>query len=427
MEPAETCVRAALSLGVYGVLTAAAPPPHDGDTECTFLSEGHAVYTTENPCFCYKPRWSPLMLWLALQVHVQTIGKVFVLTPLNCSQPEDVRTYVSCWLHRVWKPEDSTDVNQLDEGFCFHVNSSGAPTAYSVTVGTMWFNLQTTTILIGILLFCLADKLSRSSIFFYAAGAMLGMAASVLFLVIVLKRFISKPNTLWLLISLCCFLTAYVGQFLNQHMAWIWAEKKPYVIGYLVTLALISFSACYSHGPLRSEFSFSLFTWTLQTIACFLIYFGHPVNEIAFAVIAVLLSSKGLPRFFRAIRYIYSKVRRKKPIFGFLTEEEYNEQCELETLKALKDLRDFCSSPDFNSWLTVSRLSSPKRFAEFVLGSSHVSCEEVTAHEQQYGLGSLFMEDLIVQDREVEHNLQVTVGQNENDYTEDLEMDQHSA
>ncbi|KAG9467251.1 hypothetical protein GDO78_015341 [Eleutherodactylus coqui] len=305
-------------------------------------------------------------------VHVQTIGKVFVLTPLNCSQPEDVRTYVSCWLHRVWKPEDSTDVNQLDEGFCFHVNSSGAPTAYSVTVGTMWFNLQTTTILIGILLFCLADKLSRSSIFFYAAGAMLGMAASVLFLVIVLKRFISKPNTLWLLISLCCFLTAYVGQFLNQHMAWIWAEKKPYVIGYLVTLALISFSACYSHGPLRSEFSFSLFTWTLQTIACFLIYFGHPVNEIAFAVIAVLLSSKGLPRFFRAIRYIY-------------------------------------------------------RFAEFVLGSSHVSCEEVTAHEQQYGLGSLFMEDLIVQDREVEHNLQVTVGQNENDYTEDLEMDQHSA
>ncbi|XP_066433187.1 nuclear envelope integral membrane protein 2 isoform X2 [Eleutherodactylus coqui] len=266
-----------------------------------------------------------------------------------------------------------------------------------------------------------------SSIFFYAAGAMLGMAASVLFLVIVLKRFISKPNTLWLLISLCCFLTAYVGQFLNQHMAWIWAEKKPYVIGYLVTLALISFSACYSHGPLRSEFSFSLFTWTLQTIACFLIYFGHPVNEIAFAVIAVLLSSKGLPRFFRAIRYIYSKVRRKKPIFGFLTEEEYNEQCELETLKALKDLRDFCSSPDFNSWLTVSRLSSPKRFAEFVLGSSHVSCEEVTAHEQQYGLGSLFMEDLIVQDREVEHNLQVTVGQNENDYTEDLEMDQHSA
>lgn len=62
-----------------------------------------------------------------------------------------------------------------------------------------------------------------------------------------------------------------------------------------------------------------------------------------------------------------------------------------------------------------------QRFAEFVLGSSHVSSEEVTTHEQQYGLGSLFLEDLIVQDREVDHNLQATVGQNIND-TEDLEI-----
>lgn len=118
----------------------------------------------------------------------------------------------------------------------------------------------------------------------------------------------------------------------------------------------------------------------------------------------------------------FRKVRHKKPIIQFLTEEEYHEQCEVETLKALKELRDFCNSPDLNLWLTVSRLSSPKRFAEFVLGSSHVSSEEVTTHEQQYGLGSLFLEDLIVQNREVDHNLQATVGQNINDNTEDLEI-----
>lgn len=365
-------------------------------------------------------------MWPALQIHIQSKESVYVLPKINCTDPEDMHAYVSCWLHSVWTPRPSKDVlidvNRLDKDFCFYLNVSSTPAVYSVTVRKIWFNLQLFAILTGILLFCLADKLSRSSIFFYVTGIMLGMTASVLFILIVLKRFISKPSTFWLLISTCCFLTAYVVQFLSENIIWIWTEKKPYVIGYFVTLGSLSFAACYSHGPLHSEFSFNLFTWMLQIIACILIYFGHPVNEMAFAVIAVLLlSCKGLPCFYRAISYIYRKVRHKKPIIQFLTEEEYHEQCEVETLKALKELRDFCNSPDLNLWLTVSRLSSPKRFAEFVLGSSHVSSEEVTTHEQQYGLGSLFLEDLIVQDREVDHNLQATVGQNIND-TEDLEI-----
>ncbi|XP_056389682.1 nuclear envelope integral membrane protein 2 isoform X2 [Hyla sarda] len=363
MEAAGCYLRTALSL--YVIIVVRAGEMTLPDVQCTSLNEGHPVDKTQNHCFCYKPNWHMDMVWSTLQIHVQSKESVFFLPHHNCTQPEDVYDYIYCWLDGVTRPRDFEDVlidiSRLDKDFCFHIKFSKKSSTYSVTVLKIWFHLRIFAVLAGILLFCLADKLSRSSLFFYATGIMLGMTASVLFLLIALKRFISKPNTFWLLLSTCCFLTAYVVQFLTENITWIWTEKKPFVIGYFVTLGLLSFAACYSHGQLHSEFSFNLFSWMLQIIACLLIFFGHPVYEIAFSIIAVLLSCKGIPYLHRAISYIYRKVRYKKSVIRYLTEEEYNEQCEVETLKALKELHDFCNSPDVNSWLMVSRLSSPKR------------------------------------------------------------------
>lgn len=44
-----------------------------------------------------------------------------------------------------------------------------------------------------------------------------------------------------------------------------------------------------------------------------------------------------------------------------LTEEEYRLQGEVETRKALEELRSYCRSPDFSAWTVVSRIQSPKR------------------------------------------------------------------
>lgn len=44
-----------------------------------------------------------------------------------------------------------------------------------------------------------------------------------------------------------------------------------------------------------------------------------------------------------------------------LTEEEYRVQGEVETRKALEELRSYCRSPDFSAWTAVSRIQSPKR------------------------------------------------------------------
>lgn len=76
-----------------------------------------------------------------------------------------------------------------------------------------------------------------------------------------------------------------------------------------------------------------------------------------------------------------------------LTEEEYREQADAETSSALEELRRACRQPDFPSWLAVSRLQAPKKFAEFVLGASHLSPEEMRLHEEQYGLGGAFLEE----------------------------------
>lgn len=51
----------------------------------------------------------------------------------------------------------------------------------------------------------------------------------------------------------------------------------------------------------------------------------------------------------------------RKPRVKMLTEEEYREQADAETSRALEELRRACRGPDFPSWLVVSRLQAPKQ------------------------------------------------------------------
>jgi len=64
--------------------------------------------------------------------------------------------------------------------------------------------------------------------------------------------------------------------------------------GYLLAVGIASFATCYQHGPLTTELSITLFTWTLQITAFVLIYCGVTIPQVAYAVIAGSLCSKGL-------------------------------------------------------------------------------------------------------------------------------------
>ena len=46
------------------------------------------------------------------------------------------------------------------------------------------------------------------------------------------------------------------------------------------------------------------------------------------------------------------------------------DQSQLETTRALNELREYCKSPKCDAWKITSRLTSPSRFAEFVAGMS---------------------------------------------------------
>jgi len=66
-----------------------------------------------------------------------------------------------------------------------------------------------------------------------------------------------------------------------------------------------------------------------------------------------------------------------RPKVKLLSEEEYIAQRNEETKKALEDLRAYCQSPESKPWKTVTRLSSPSRFAEFIQGSPHITENEI--------------------------------------------------
>lgn len=167
--------------------------------------------------------------------------------------------------------------------------------------------------------------------------------------------------------------------------------------GYVLVVGLSSFAACYRHGPLTDEWSRGLLMWTLRFFSLVLIYAGVAVPQFAYAVMVLLLFSWSLCYPLRALGYLRWQVRQwftAEPLMArYLTDDEYREQAEAETTSALEELRRACCRPDFPSWLAVSRLQAPKKFADFVLGASHLSPEEVSTHEKQYGLGGAFLEE----------------------------------
>lgn len=158
----------------------------------------------------------------------------------------------------------------------------------------------------------------------------------------------------------------------------------------------MSFAVCYKYGPLENERSINLLTWTLQLLGLGLMYSSIQIPHVAFALIVIALCTKNLEY---PIHWLCSTYRRMCKASGkpvpprLLTEEEYRIQGEVETQKALQELREFCNSPECSAWKTISRIQSPKRFADFVEGSFHLTPNEVSVHEQEYGLGSIFTQD----------------------------------
>ncbi|XP_071475079.1 nuclear envelope integral membrane protein 2 isoform X1 [Marmota flaviventris] len=380
---------------------------HSNVPRCKALKEMDFIQTSESKCYCYNQNsqmeWTSL--WSSVQVKITSPGLlsiVYITEMRNCQYPETILTFIKCVIHKFWAPKESNEITIIispnEETKCFSVNPVREIFIYTIRVNRKIVDFKLFLVFVaGIFLFFYAKTLSQSPVFYYSSGTMLGVVMTLVFILLLVKRYIPKYSTFGALMVGCWFASVYVVCQLMEDLKWLWYENRTYMFGYVLVVGFFSFAACYKHGPLVDDKSRSLLMWTLRLLSLVLIYAGVAVPQFAYVVMILLMSSGSLHYPLKAFSYVKWKMKPwftpGQPVVKCLTEEEYREQADAETTSALEELRRACRRPDFPSWLAISRLQAPKKFAEFVLGASHLSPEEIHLHEEEYGLGGAFLEE----------------------------------
>ncbi|XP_053149860.1 nuclear envelope integral membrane protein 2 [Hemicordylus capensis] len=398
------------------------------DYNCKLLKTMDTMHSSASSCYCYIPSGAIHLKnsWSSIQVKINSTEMfkvVFISEETNCHNEDTLFAFLKCLYRSTWQSEMSNEtilsVDYYGDITCFSVLPTNK-VSYTVSAQQNMLDKKLLLLFVaGGLLFHFAPNLSRSTVFYYSAGIALGVLATLVFLLLLLKRFIPKLSTFWILMSGCWFSSLYFFYTLKEDLKWFWDNNTHYVLGYVLIVGFLSFAICYKHGPLSSEQSTNLLMGTLQFTGLTFVYFGIAIPPVAYAVIAAMLCSKILHYPLRVFCCVGRKANhffrsRKVEACRYQTEDEYREQGEVETIKALEELRTFCRSPDFPSWVAVVKLQNPQKFANFVLGSSHVSPEEMNAHDEQYGIGgALFERQLFNVETESEQDQQTVLFQDE--------------
>ncbi|RLV85343.1 hypothetical protein DV515_00016059 [Chloebia gouldiae] len=352
------------------------------------LQEGHVSQHGKSQRFCYTntrvPRWND----------------VWTRTQLN---------------------DTSIDVDLYSNKTCLKVELLEPGTTYTVILFRRFDPKLFLVFFLGLLLFFCGDTMSRSQIFYYSAGISVGLLASLLVLVYMMSKVMPKKSPVYFLLFGGWSFSLYLLQLIFKNLREICKSYWQYLLGYLLFVGLLSFAVCYRYGPLENERSINLLSWALQLLGLLLMYSGIQIHPIALGLVLIAVCTKNLDYPLQWAFAVYRRVQSSR--LGptpprLLTEEEFQLQGEVETRKALAELRSFCQSPEFSAWTTVSRIQSPKRFADFVGGASHVTPNEVSAHEREFGLESLSIDEELFEkdddddDDEEEENIHDSCGGN---------------
>uniref|UniRef100_G1T4W8 Nuclear envelope integral membrane protein 1 n=1 Tax=Oryctolagus cuniculus TaxID=9986 RepID=G1T4W8_RABIT len=372
------------------------------DVNVIMLQESQ-VYTL-NACqqFCYKnvliPKWHDI--WTRIQIRVNS-SKLIRVTPVDSEEKLKELEQFSIWNFFSSFLKEKLNDTYVNVGLystktCLKVEIIEKDTEYSVVVMRRFDPKLFLVFLLGLMLFFCGDLLSRSQIFYYSTGMSMGIVASLLIIIFMLSKFMPKKSPIYVILVGGWSFSLYLIQLVFKNLQAIWSCYWQYLLGYVLTVGFLSFAVCYKYGPLENERSINLLTWALQLLGLCFMYAGIQIPHIALALIVAALCTKNLEYPVQWLYITYRKMCKatEKPVPPrLLTEEEYRIQGEVETRKALEELREFCNSPDCSAWKTISRIQSPKRFADFVEGSFHLTPNEVSVHEQEYGLGSIIAQD----------------------------------
>ncbi|NWH56789.1 NEMP1 protein, partial [Geococcyx californianus] len=371
----------------------------------TPLQEGHTYHHTAPRHFCYTntrvPQWRDV--WTRMQIRVNSSQMIRVTQVDSEEELEKFNMWSMVFSFLKEKLNDtSIDVDLYSNKTCLKVELMEPGTKYSVILFRRFDPKLFLVFFLGMLLFFCGDSLSRSQIFYYSAGISFGLLASLLILVYMMSKVMPKRSPVYLMLVGGWSFSLYLLQLIFKNLREICRSYWQFLLGYLFLVGFLSFGVCYRYGPLENERSINLLSWALQLLGLLLMYSGIQIHPIALAVVVTAICSKNL---YYPLHWAFAAYRRLQSARlapsppRLLTEEEYRLQGEVETRRALEELRSHCRSPDFSAWTTISRIQSPKRFADFVGGAFHVSPEEASVHEQEYGI---FFEEQLFEEEEDE-------------------------
>ncbi|XP_051865329.1 nuclear envelope integral membrane protein 1 isoform X2 [Pristis pectinata] len=370
-------VSAAFLLLVTQFFTAA-----EGNGNIVSIKEGKSKCFNELKNFCFKntllPGWREI--WTRIQIRVNSSEKFKIKQVEDEMELEDPGVW--SWIMELATSmlkekvnETYLNVDLFSDKTCFKVEPSNR-VEYEILL-TRRFDPQLILIFaFGLLLFFYAESLSRSQLFFYTSGMSIGVLASAIIVIFLLSRFLPKRSSLYLLVAGGWSVSLYLIQVTIRNLQFLLKEYWQYVLGYVTISGFISFAVCYKYGPPEKERSINLLNWTLQLCGLLLMYSGIQVRQVALALIIVAFCIKNIEVPFQWSYTVYKqvfKLRNKPEPRRLLTEEEYQRQGEIETQKALAELQKYCSSPEFNAWKIVSRLSTPKRRGDLFPGECECS------------------------------------------------------
>jgi hypothetical protein len=325
--------------------------------------------------FCYNgTQISVLNFWTSIEMRLKIDSDDYHLyMGRNVSMVKQMHEdHMSSWFYHVlpWKSQ-VIRINTFEPS-C--VGILGRDTyRISLLVKVVDYNFVIMTF-IGLALFYYAKDLCRNVFFHYTSGVGVGIFLSL----VVIIYFIQKRFNLWFGYAVCSYsLATYIITSIWYNMKTYLLEHYIYVLGYLVVTGSASFGICYRMGPVENVRTLNLIQWAMQFIGLVAVFCSSSHQAASLSMILGMLLWESTPAKMKTKLQIQYQLRIKKPKPKLLTEQEYIDQSQIETTRALTELRQYCKSPKCDAWKMTSRLTSPGRFAEFVAGSPHLTQEEI--------------------------------------------------
>lgn len=166
------------------------------------MKEMDLIEASLSDCYCYNQNsqveWK--YIWSTVQVKITSPGPfsvVYITERYNCQYPETILSIIRCMIHNFWTPEESNDttiiIHPYGQTVCFSVKPARKIFMYTISVKQNIVDFKLVFVfVVGIFLFFYAETLSQSPIFFYSSGTVLGVLMTLVFVLLLVKKFIPK-------------------------------------------------------------------------------------------------------------------------------------------------------------------------------------------------------------------------------------------